>query len=45
MLLALVEGDKANFGFAGPADVFVHQDAGEVTSGEIPPTYDSIRRD
>ncbi|TRM66489.1 hypothetical protein BD626DRAFT_482822 [Schizophyllum amplum] len=29
---------------AGPSGVFVHEDAGEAP-GEIPPTYDSIRRD
>ncbi|KAI4524537.1 hypothetical protein K525DRAFT_262498 [Schizophyllum commune Loenen D] len=39
------ERERLSVANPGPSDVFVHQDAGEVTSGEIPPTYDSIRRD
>ncbi|KAL1725927.1 hypothetical protein EV714DRAFT_287573 [Schizophyllum commune] len=39
------ERERLSVANPGPSDVFVHQDAGEVTSGEIPPTYDSIKRD
>ncbi|KAL1688816.1 hypothetical protein GGG16DRAFT_94281 [Schizophyllum commune] len=44
-ILSNKERERLSVANPGPSDVFVHQDAGEVTSGEIPPTYDSIRRD